>query len=377
MCAVSKGANKRLRIFYGQHEECDQQTYMEFCSRRDLGRRVGGKWLRKMYKKRCAAQGKDVKAGKSWLRGFLKRWKISQQCRTNKKCTPVAERKSWIQAFHVAWIYGIQWTGTTRCPKYGRFPANTIFHMDQVPVQFSGSGNKTYASIGDRSGCRLGDPSGSDAGKRFATLQVTIRAEGDQVCKLEIYYKSLKPTETIDQAELDHYATIPNCRIRFQKKAWADEGVILDYLHSFREDTAAVGEVLLGMDRHGSQKTPLVREFMSYMEIFPLYTPPECTDVISPCDHHIGRHLQEKIAERYEAAYDANQRAWDADGIETPEKRMMFATWASEAWIDLCTNNKDLITRAFVETGFLLARDGSENHLIKLQNWNSEDPYDF
>jgi hypothetical protein len=350
---------------------------MEFCRRRDLGRRVSGKWLRKVYKKRCAAQGFPVHAGRGWLRGFLKRWRISQQCRTNKKCTPIAERQTWIQAFHVAWIYGIQWAGLARCPKYGRFPADCIFHMDQVPIQFSGSNKRTYSSIGDRSGCRLGDPSGSDAGKRFATLQLTIRAEGDQVCNLEIYFKSLKATEEVDQVELDHYASIPNCRIRFQKKAWADEGVILDYLQDFREDTQHLGEVLLGMDRHGSQKTPLVREFMEYMDIFPLYTPPECTDVISPCDHHIGRHLQRLIADKYEKAYDENQHDWDNGGIETFDKRMLFATWASEAWTDLCTNNKHLIKNAFVETGFLLARDGSENHLIKLQNWNSEHPYEF
>ena len=377
MNASKKGGKKRIRVFYGRHEECDQQTYLEFCWRRDLGRKVGGKWLRKVYKKRCAAQGIETKASRGWQRGFLKRWKISQQCRTNRKCTPVADRKTWIQAFHVAWIYGIQWTGIARCPKYGRFPAEAIFHMDQVPVQFSGTNRKTYNTIGDRSGCRLGDPSGSDAGKRFGTLQVTIRAAGDQVCKLEIYYKSLKSTETIEQSELDHYASIPGIRVRFQKKAWADEGVILDYLQDFRADTADVGEALLGMDRHGSQKTPLVREFMSYMEIFPLYTPPECTDVISPCDHHIGRHLQKLIAEKYEKAYDANQAVWDQQGIETADKRMLFATWASEAWIDLCTNNKHLIRNAFVETGFLVARDGSENHLIKLQNWNADFPYEY
>jgi hypothetical protein len=330
-----------------------------------------------VYKRRCAERGISVQAKQGWLRGFLKRWRISEQCRNNKKVIPVAERKSWLQAFHTAWIYGIQWTGIARCPKYGRFPADTIFHMDQVPVQFSGTSKKTYNTIGDRFGCRLGDPTGSDAGKRFATLQITIRASGDQICKLEIYFKSDKSDDKIEHDEMAHYTSIPNIRVRFQKKAWADEGVILDYMVDFRTDTKELGEVILGMDRHGSQKTPLVRAFMSWVGIFPLYTPPECTDVVSPCDHHIGRHLQRLLAERYEKEYDANQTAWDIHGIETPEKRMLFATWASEAWSDLCANNKLLIHNAFVETGFLLARDGSENGLIKLQNWNAEDPYDF
>ena len=375
---ASKSGKSRVRVFYGQNEQADQQVYLEFCRKRDLGRKVRGSWLQRVYRKRVLAlTGKKVKGGSGWLRGFLKRWRISQQCRTNKKVTSVADRVTWIQAFHAAFIYGIQWTGITRCEKYGRFPGEQMFHMDQVPIQFTGTSRMTYNHVGDRSGCRLGDPSGSDAGKRFGTLQITIRAKGEQIVPLEIYFKSAKRDDEITDFELAHYASLPGVRVRFQKRAWADEGIILDYLADFRQDTLGLGEVMLAMDRHGSQKTPLVRRLMAHFSIFPLYTPPECTDVVSPCDHHVGRHLQVLISKKYEQAYDDNQTDWDSEGIQTCEKRMLFATWAAEAWQDLCTTNRYLIDSAFLQTGFLIARDGSENHLIKLQNWNGRAPYDF
>ncbi len=57
----------------------------------------------------------------------------------------------------------------------------------------------------------------------------------------------------------------------------ADEKTFSDFLNSFREQTAEQGEVLLGMDKHGAQKTPLCQLFMSLFHIQPLCTPSRCT----------------------------------------------------------------------------------------------------
>ena len=35
----------------------------------------------------------------------------------------------------------------------------------------------------------------------------------------------------------------------------------------------------------------------------------------------------------------------------------------------MITNHKDLIEKAFVHTGFLLAKDGSEDHKMSIQGW--------
>ena len=58
-------------------------------------------------------------------------------------------------------------------------------------------------------------------------------------------------------------------------------------------------------------------------------------------------------------------------------RRMLMARWMSEAWDSLVTDHSDMIEKAFVSTGFLLAKDGSEDHLLKLQGWTDQDPYRF
>ena len=96
-------------------------------------------------------------------------------------------------------------------------------------------------------------------------------------------------------------------------------------------------------------------------------------------DKNVGQALKLKIAKKYEAEYRGHRDQWgdfdiddddeDIDGdilSNVAHKRMLVARWASEAWADLCENNHDLLRSAFVKTGFLVAKDGSENHLIEL-----------
>ena len=97
-----------------------------------------------------------------------------------------------------------------------------------------------------------------------------------------------------------------------QKKAWADEAVMLRWLDLFSADTASLGpeELLIGMDNHGPDAFPCECRPSIHLASFPFcfvgaqqtqafkaklraannggYTPPECTDLVSPCDHHVG-----------------------------------------------------------------------------------------
>jgi hypothetical protein len=46
--------------------------------------------------------------------------------------------------------------------------------------------------------------------------------------------------------------------------------------------------------------------------------------------------------------------------------------------MEMCSNpDKKVFTTAFVDTGFLLAKDGSENGLVNLQGWVGPNKYDF
>ena len=71
----------------------------------------------------------------------------------------------------------------------------------------------------------------------------------------------------------------------FQPNAWADELFMFDWLEQFVNDTASLPEEkLLAADGHGAQKTPEFRRRVKAANPRMVYTPPDCTDCVSPCD---------------------------------------------------------------------------------------------
>ena len=213
------------------------------------------------------------------------------------------------------------------------------------------------------------EPGGSGATKRFCTIHVTISAEADQqVVKIEIYFRGQGLRLTPE--ERDHFAGLGNVIVRFQAKAWSDSRVSWDYLMAFRKQTLHLGEVMLGMDNHGSQISPIHRKFMELMDVVPVMTPANCTDCVSPVDRNVGQALKLKIARRYDEAFSRDREKWESPpghgGLSASVKRMLVATWVSEAWQEFCAKNKRCITSAFIKTGFLVVKDGTENSLIEL-----------
>jgi hypothetical protein len=336
--------------------------------------RVGHIWLKTEMRdiverlnpdKASTAKIGQFKAANGWASAYCKRWEISSQARTNNHTTPIAERLPAINEFHQFLIYGMQARLPARCPVYGRFSHKLMFHLDQVPLPFASATQKTMNPVGEQ--CVVKQPGGSGASKRFCTLQICICADPALQCvKPEIYFKG---KGHINAEEKAIYAKLDNIIIRFNEKAWSDEGTAIAALVAFREQTLHLGEVLLGMDGHKAQITPFCRAFMDHMGIRYAITTPNCTDVISPVDRHVGKVLKDRIHAKYETALKSNARMWSMDeahgGLSTARKRILVATWTSEAWNEFCANNKYTIERAFVETGFLLAKDGSNRFEVR------------
>jgi hypothetical protein len=367
--------NHKMRASVGKYPEQEAELYERFLWRRKYLRiRTNCSWLqrnmRELVHSDFLARGLDMpvfSASAGWCSRFNIRWNISYQCRTNKSKRPVLERLPQIARFHKWLIYGVQRSEPQRCGKYGRFPPNRMYHMDQVPVPFAPNSTRTLNMKAEP--CEIKLPGGSGTEKRFCTLQVCICAQPDQQnVKLEIIFRG--QGLRLKQSEKDLYAALPNVTIRWQKKAWADERISLDWLEAFREQTVEQGEVLLGMDGHGSQTTERCMTFMQEMGIVCAKTPPNCTDCVSPVDRNVGQAIKLKMARRYEADYEANTDSWDLPkkqgGLGDSRKRMLIARWASEAWEEFCNENQGCIRSSFVETGFLIAKDGSENNKICL-----------
>ena len=215
---------------------------------------------------------------------------------------------------------------------------------------------------GDRMGCQLRQI-GSD--KRFCSLNITICAEPalTRLVPIEIIFGILGH---ISEEEREFYAALTNLRVRWQNKAWADEPVCMAYFQDFRADTAELGEVLLGMDNHKSQKTVIQQAWMREMHIFPLYIPANCTDVINPPDKNVCQTLKVRVYGRLYTEFEQHYEQWDRMGLPEPNKRMLVARLVSEEWAKMCEDSHHLIRSSFVSTGWLLAKDGSEASLVKL-----------
>jgi hypothetical protein len=90
---------------------------------------------------------------------------------------------------------------------------------------------------------------------------------------------------------------------------------------------------------------------------------------VSPCDHQVGALLKHYISEYYTLDFEENHEAWSntATGLEAHERRIRIAIWTAAAWWARLSINSEFLRKAFVSTGFLIAKDGSEDTFIKIK----------
>jgi hypothetical protein len=131
------------------------------------------------------------------------------------------------------------------------------------------------------------------------------------------------------------------------------------------------------MDNHGAQQTDKFRAKMAEYNIKPAYTPPDCTDIVAPSDHHVGARLKKYISLFYHLDMEKNRTRWcnppRQGGLEAWERRVLMAQWTCAAWA-VVSQESEFLRKSFVSTGFLIAKDGSENGEIVVPGFPD---YDF
>lgn len=326
-----------------------------------LIKEVARQWFKEVMEFLLKRDGEERDLSDGWVTNFLKRWKISRVCRTNVHKLSFHERLPRIQQFHRKLIYEVQRSMPRRCLKYGRFPPARIFSMDQSPMEVNFDPKHTYNPKGKVAELAIG----KELSMRICTLQLWINPLSSQMQKLplEIIFFGTGKRTSRNAAELDFYDTMPNITVRWQKNAWCDEVVFVRSLAAFREATIDDGEVLLIMDRHGPQRTLYCKAFMRAMHIFTMYTPSLCTDRVAPIDHHVAQTLKTKMRKILKSRFTLDELL----ELTAEERRMATARAASEAWRHMISHNHQLFYSAFVETGCMVAMDGSENCKIILE----------
>jgi hypothetical protein len=392
----------------GKYPDWEDELYIRFIMRRTvLGYPCNVYWCRMEFARvleetpppgYVPGPNAIFKCSHGWAVGFCVRYKITTQAKNNIKAHDQKDREIAIRNFHV-WLHQHVQTSqpnsfTTADPKYGRFGPDRMYHVDQVPLPFASEIRSTLNPKGAVS-CRIAGTNTSGLEKRQATLQLWICADPDkQSIKPTIIFRgSSKPGAQLPKPkEKALFDTLTNIRVAFQTSAWADGKFCQEEIYLVAEDlyrAGIEGEVMIGMDNHRAQRTPEMEAIYRDLEMMPIYTAAGCTDCISPVDHHVGRFIQQHMGQAYQNAIEKNPHIWRADVAERDiehahstsalARRMLMAQWLSDAWTELITNHTGLLLSAFVRTGFLLALDGSEDHLMQIQGWPAppHPPYAF
>ena len=284
--------------------------------------------------------------------------------KTMKKEVPLVERLDKIRSFH-RYLQLCVFGGEED------IQPEQIFYIDELPVEFQGSKHR------DRTLSMAGEPvfiakAYGSADKRMASIVCTICAGSEQIVPLGVV---LSGAGQVTEEELTEYELSP-LKVFWQKKAWADTPLMLEWLEMFNESTQHIhdkyGFRILGTDQHGPRMTRLFTDRCAELGIVLVYGPASCTDVVAPVDHHVGVRLKEIIGRLYTSHLEANRRRWQlAEGRDghftASDRRMLLTQWAEVAWEELKENHANLLLQAFRSTGYFpLNPDGSEDDDIKI-----------
>ena len=201
--------------------------------------------------------------------------------------------------------------------------------------------------------------------KRQATLQLCIRAEGQQNVKPAIVFRGKGNVSIEEKAQYDE-----GVDIYFQSCAWMDSEMNMQWVAK----TLAPGigkspdEKVIFADNVTFQQDKQFHDACRHELNAIVYLLPENhTDKIQPIDAGFGKMYKTKFGEKMDKWLEEkdNLELWH-DKITTRQRRILMTKWAGAAWREL-VKDKDFIKRLFQKTRCLITVDRSDDDMIKPQ----------
>ena len=205
----------------------------EFKLRRAKGSKISKLWIKTKMKKKiesCYGNSEEAdkfKASNNWFQRFKRRHNISLRRRTNKKKNGANDGRETIQRFHRDLRKAVQSkrrrdTSFVADQTYGRWLPKNRLNVDQVPLPFVVEQDQTHEFEGNKQVWIFQPGSGLD--KRQATLQLCIKAEGEQTVKPAIIFRGKGNVLSAEQEKYD-----ADVHVYFQSNAWMDAEVNLKW----------------------------------------------------------------------------------------------------------------------------------------------------
>ena len=358
----------------------EQTIVSEFRKQRAVGMKVSGRWFKiKMKKAVREFYGNEAadkfKGSNNWLRRFVKRNGIAIRRRTNKQKIGNSSKLPIIQSFHRQLRKDLnskrRREGLVEFDqKWGRWPPNRRYNVDQVPCPFVINQDQTYEERGSTS-VWISQP-GSGLDKRQCTLQLCIQPQEPQKIPPAVIFRGKGNVSPIEKA-----AYHKNVHVYWQNNAWMDGVVAMDWIrNTFAPNVDKAVENVLFLDNLNCQVTgdfyKVCKEVASTL-VYAL--PAEETDKCQPIDQGEGYLIKKLMGQELDKYLEQsdNLTKWQSS-LTAGERRILITHWLGEAWETVGLNYPNYRKKLFEKTGLLMTVDGSEDHLIKPDGF---DDYSF
>ena len=214
-----------------------------------------------------------------------------------------------------------------------------------MPLPFVIDQDKTYDITGTKQ-VWVSQPS-TGLQKRQATLQLCIRAGGEQNVKPAIIFRGKGNVCPAEKAMYDK-----GVDVYFQKSAWMDSDLNMQCLSRTLLPAMSdkTSEKVIFADNVSFQQEKQFHEACRKEVNASVYLLPENhTDKVQPVDAEIGKLFKTKVGEAMEKwlEQDENLDLWH-DKIGAKDRRILMTKWAGETWKEL-SKDMDLFTKIVPE----------------------------
>ena len=248
-----------------------------------------------------------------------------------------------------------------RINEWGGYGPHATFNVDQVPLPFAVDNKRTLDMKGKE---RIWIAQlGSDLDKRQATLQLCIRALGQQPIPVIIFrgkaeYDPTKEKHHIANREKEEESYPDDVKVFWQAKAWADTDFCIKWATWFGEwytadnlDDAGkaimLADNLIGQTRKKTADAGFQAGFVQALKTFSVlvrFGVAGATHLWQPVDAGVGAEYKRRIGKYYREwllSTEADQYM-EKGTIDLPMRRLLLTRWVHRAWAELEETRKKL-----------------------------------
>jgi hypothetical protein len=310
--------------------------------------------LRKNSKKPVFSRG--------FLTQYMKRFHLS--LRTSSVVTPA----SLVQGTQLCDNIIKLWMTTNNYRSQYNIPLSRIINIDEVPVWFDNSSLKVL----DKKNAKHVRNKSNGRQKLRMTVILAICADGSKLPPLLIY-KSLGRSEELHEYFFQKYDN--EMFFTTARKATSNIPIFIDYLAKlFPTDEHKV--LLIDSSNTHGWKPALkkidgdVDTFMKSRNLHVGVVPEHCTPIVQPLDTHVNKVFKTKMKKDWAQYMTSNINNLSANGTVINcmvEARKVHSELVYQSWLSL---DSRLIKKSFIDCGFSLALDGSEEDRCRVHMKN-------